>query len=237
MMTAAVYVPRDAGALSLGAEAVAQASPHEAAPRGRDVRIVRNGSRGLYWLEPLVEVETSAVRAIAYGPVSARDVPALFDAGFLAGRRACACDSGRPRRSRISPASNGSPSRASASSIRSASTTTWRTTACQGLQRALAHDARGRSSRKSRIPGCAAAAAPRSRPASSGRRCSIRCAPQKYVTCNADEGDSGTFADRMLMEGDPFVADRRHDHRRVSRSARRKATSTCASNIRTRTAR
>ena len=28
---------------------------------------------------------------------------------------------------------------------------------------------------------------------------------QKYVVCNADEGDSGTFADRMLMEGDPFL--------------------------------
>lgn len=25
------------------------------------------------------------------------------------------------------------------------------------------------------------------------------------MVCNADEGDSGTFADRMLMEGDPFL--------------------------------
>ena len=29
--------------------------------------------------------------------------------------------------------------------------------------------------------------------------------PQKYIICNADEGDSGTFSDRMIMEGDPFV--------------------------------
>ena len=56
-----------------------------------------------------------------------------------------------------------------------------------------------------RIPACAAAAAPASRPASSGRRCSIPPADRKYIVCNADEGDSGTFADRMIMEGDPFV--------------------------------
>ena len=61
-------------------------------------------------------------------------------------------------------------------------------------------------------------------------------ADQKYVTCNADEGDSGTFADRMLMEGDPFVPHRGHDDRRPSRSARPRATSTCASSIRTRIA-
>ena len=30
-------------------------------------------------------------------------------------------------------------------------------------------------------------------------------ADRKYIVCNADEGDSGTFADRMIMEGDPFV--------------------------------
>ena len=53
-------------------------------------------------------------------------------------------------------------------------------------------------------------------------------AAQKYIACNADEGDSGTFADRMLMEGDPFCPDRRHDHRGRSRSARRRATSICA---------
>jgi formate dehydrogenase subunit gamma len=60
------------------------------------------------------------------------------------------------------------------------------------------------SSRRSPTPACAAAAAPASRPASSGRPCSAPPAAQKYIVCNADEGDSGTFADRMLMEGDPF---------------------------------
>ncbi len=54
-------------------------------------------------------------------------------------------------------------------------------------------------------PACAAAAARASRPASSGRPCSSAAATQKYIVCNADEGDSGTFADRMIMEGDPFA--------------------------------
>ena len=71
--------------------------------------------------------------------------------------------------------------------------------------RALAHGA-GRDRRGGhRPPACAAAAAPASRPASSGAPCSTQPATQKYVVCNADEGDSGTFADRMLMEGDPFL--------------------------------
>src|SRR6266850_1311719 len=83
-MTTTVYVPRDASAMSLGAEAVARAIASQARGRKLDVRIVRNGSRGLFWLEPLVEVATAAGR-IAYGPVSADDVPSLFLADFLAG--------------------------------------------------------------------------------------------------------------------------------------------------------
>lgn len=83
-MTAVLYVPRDSAARSVGADAVAQAIADEAAARGADVKIVRNGSRGMFWLEPLVEVETAAGR-VAYGPVAAEDVPSLFDAGLLAG--------------------------------------------------------------------------------------------------------------------------------------------------------
>ena len=67
-----VYVPRDATALSLGADKVAQAIVAEAAARNIEVKLVRNGSRGLFWLEPLVEVATAAGR-VAYGPVKARD--------------------------------------------------------------------------------------------------------------------------------------------------------------------
>ncbi|MBV8157888.1 MAG: formate dehydrogenase, partial [Dyella sp.] len=83
-MSITVYVPRDAGALSLGAEDVAKAITAEASRRGIELHLVRNGSRGMYWLEPLVEVDTKAGR-VAYGPVQAEDVPALFDADFLHG--------------------------------------------------------------------------------------------------------------------------------------------------------
>jgi len=79
-----VYVPCDSSALSLGAEAVAIAIASEAARRNASIKLIRNGSRGLYWLEPMVEVATGHGR-FAYGPVSAADVPSLFDAGFLDG--------------------------------------------------------------------------------------------------------------------------------------------------------
>jgi formate dehydrogenase iron-sulfur subunit len=81
-MSITVYIPRDASALSLGAEAVANAVASEAAKRNADVRVVRNGSRGLYWLEPMVEVATPNGR-VAYGPVQASDVAGLFQADFL----------------------------------------------------------------------------------------------------------------------------------------------------------
>ncbi len=83
-MTATVYVPRDASALSLGAAEVADAISKEASARGLELRLVRNGSRGLYWLEPMVEVATAAGR-VAYGPVTPAEVPGLFAAGFLTG--------------------------------------------------------------------------------------------------------------------------------------------------------
>ena len=92
---------------------------------------------------------------------------------------------------------------------------------------------RPRSFRRSPIQACEAAVAPPSRPASSGKLFSMHPANQKCVTCNADEGDSGTFADRMLMEGDPFVLIEGMTIA-ASRWAPHKAISTCASNIPTR---
>ena len=84
-MTTRVFVPRDSAALSVGADAVAYALRDEATTRGLDVVIVRNGSRGALWLEPLVEVETPQGR-IAYGNVEASDIPAMLDAGMLEGK-------------------------------------------------------------------------------------------------------------------------------------------------------
>lgn len=55
-----LYLSRDAAALSVGADAVADALRQEAARRGVDLTLVRTGSRGMLWLEPLVEVQTPA---------------------------------------------------------------------------------------------------------------------------------------------------------------------------------
>ena len=81
-MTTIVYVPRDSSALSLGAHQVAKNIQAEAAKRGLDIRVVRNGSRGMFWLETMVEVETPKGR-VAYGPVMPKDVSTLFDADFI----------------------------------------------------------------------------------------------------------------------------------------------------------
>lgn len=74
-----LYLPLDTAALAMGADAVADAFHAETARRGLDLRIVRNGSRGLHWLEPLVEVATPSGR-VAYGPVAPEDVPSILDA-------------------------------------------------------------------------------------------------------------------------------------------------------------
>jgi len=79
-----VFVPRDSAALAVGADAVAHAIAEQAKARGQSVQVVRNGSRGLFWLEPMVEVQTPQGR-VAYGPVTEQDVAGLFEANFLSG--------------------------------------------------------------------------------------------------------------------------------------------------------
>src|SRR6478609_8801943 len=79
-----VFFPNDAAALSMGADKVAAAIKAEADRRNLKLETIRNGSRGLLWLEPLVEVETAKGR-VAYGPVAAKDVASLFDADFTKG--------------------------------------------------------------------------------------------------------------------------------------------------------
>ena len=70
-----IFVPRDAAALAVGADEVAIALAGHA-------DVVRTGSRGLFWLEPMIEVETPDGR-IAYGPVEAADIPGLLADGLL----------------------------------------------------------------------------------------------------------------------------------------------------------
>jgi formate dehydrogenase iron-sulfur subunit len=201
-MSITVYVPRDAGALSLGAEHVAKAIETEAAVRKLDVRVVRNGSRGLYWLEPMVEVATVNGR-VAYGPVQAGDVAALFDADFLHGGDnvlALGATEDIPwlkSQQRLTFARVGVVDprslddylahggyRGLESALKMAAVDIVQTVADSGL--------RGRG-------GAAFPAGIK------WKTCLDVAASQKYIVCNADEGDSGTFADRMLMEGDPFV--------------------------------
>jgi len=79
-----VYVPRDSAATSVGANEVAVALAREAAVTGRQIRLVRNGTRGMLWLEPLVEVVTPQGR-VGYGPVAPEDVEGLLAAGMLDG--------------------------------------------------------------------------------------------------------------------------------------------------------
>ena len=83
-MTMRLFVPRDAGAVAVGADEVASALEQAAAQRGVAVEIVRTGSRGLYWLEPMVEVATPHGR-IAFGPVGQADVPSVLDAALSGG--------------------------------------------------------------------------------------------------------------------------------------------------------
>jgi formate dehydrogenase iron-sulfur subunit len=197
-----LYVPRDAAALAAGADDVALAITAEAQRRGLPVQVVRNGSRGLFWLEPLVEVATPAGR-VAYGPVSADDVPALFDAGWLEGG-AHALGHGLTehipylaKQERLTFARMGVIDPLSLADY--AAHEGW-----AGLKRALAMDGAAvvQEVLDSGLRGRGGAAFPAGIKWRTVRQAQ---AAQKYVVCNADEGDSGTFSDRMTMEGDPYM--------------------------------
>jgi formate dehydrogenase iron-sulfur subunit len=201
-MNATVYVPADAGALSVGAGEVAAAIAAEAVRRKVAIRIVRNGSRGAYWLEPLIEVATTGGRC-AYGPVTVADVPSLFAADFVNGGAhplglgltdAIAWLRGQQRLTfeRVGVVDPTSV----ADYLQHGG--------YQGLQRALALSPAEivQAVTASGLRGRGGAAFPTG---IKWKTVLEQNAAQKYITCNADEGDSGTFSDRMLMEGDPFA--------------------------------
>lgn len=201
-MSITIFVPRDAAALALGADKVAEAIARELASRGLDATIVRNGSRGMFWLEPLVEVRNAHGR-VAYGPVSPSDVPDLFDADFLHGGMHPLCH-GQTKdipflrnQTRLTFSRCGITDPLSVSDYRHYRGLT-------GLAKAVAMT-------PAEIVAEVTASGLRGR-GGAGFPTGIKWktvleaqAPQKYIVCNADEGDSGTFADRMIMEGDPFV--------------------------------
>ncbi|ODT60637.1 MULTISPECIES: NADH-quinone oxidoreductase subunit NuoF [Paracoccus] len=190
-----IYVPLDSAAKALGADAVADAIAHEAALRGLDVQIIRNGSRGMVWLEPLVEVEADG-RRLAYGPVSAADVPALMD-GRLNSLGTVEDIPFFARQTRLTFARCGLIDPLDLDDYAAHG-------GLVGLRRAVAMDS-------AQIVAEVTASGLRGR-GGAGFPTGIKwktvaeaVADQKYIVCNADEGDSGTFADRMIMEGDPFT--------------------------------
>ncbi|VUF12146.1 formate dehydrogenase beta subunit [Methylobacterium dankookense] len=200
-MSVTIYVPRDAVALGLGANKVARALFAGAESRGLDVTIVRTGSRGLFWLEPMVEVGTPEGR-IAYGPVKIEDVDALLDAGLTTGG-AHALRLGDPeqipflaRQQRLTFHRCGVIDPVSVADYRAHG-------GYRGLEAALKLDAEGivAQVRESGLRGRGGAGFPAG---IKWNTVMLAQADQKYVVCNADEGDSGTFADRVMMEGDPF---------------------------------
>ena len=183
-----IYVPHDAAARALGAEAVADAF----ADLGHQV--IRNGSRGMIWLEPLVEIEQGGVRR-AYGPVTPADV-----AGILAG----SVESLGPveqipffaRQTRLTFARCGVIDPLNLADYEAHG-------GLVGLRRALEMGSDGiiAQMKESGLRGRGGAGFPTG---IKWETVAGAAGPQKYIVCNADEGDSGTFADRMIMEGDPF---------------------------------
>jgi formate dehydrogenase iron-sulfur subunit len=201
-MTIKVYVPGDAAALSVGADEVAAAVAREAGNRGLTITVTRNGSRGLFWLEPLVEVETARGR-IAYGPVTAEEVPHLFDAGFHEGGEHALCLGPTEEIPYLKAQERLTFARCGV--IDPLSLPDYLVHGgYRGLERAL-------TMRPEQIVEEVTASGLRGRggagfPTGIKWQTVLRAeADQKYIVCNADEGDSGTFADRMIMEGDPFV--------------------------------
>ena len=202
MSVVTVYVPRDSAAIALGANEVAAAISGDAEKRGIEIDIVRNGSRGMFWLEPMVEVETAQGR-VAYGPVGPADVPALFDAGFLQGG-SHALTQGLTEeipylknQERLTFARVGITDPVSLDDYLAHE-------GYAGLRRAIAMDGAAivQEVLDSGLRGRGGAAFPTG---IKWKTVANAQATQKYIVCNADEGDSGTFSDRMVMEDDPFV--------------------------------
>lgn len=203
-MTTIIYVPCDTTALSLGADEVARQIQYQAEQQGADIQIIRNGSRGLFWLEPLVEVATAEGR-VAYGPVEPEQVAELVAAGLFEGK------AGHPlylgdiaehpylkRQQRLTFARIGITDPLSIDDYLAHD-------GFAGLQKAakLTPQQIVDKVKTSGLRGRGGAAFP-----AGIKWQTVLNEPsnqQKYIVCNADEGDSGTFADRLVMECDPYM--------------------------------
>ncbi len=201
-MTVKIYIPRDSASLAVGAEKVAKAFHTEIAARALDIEIIRNGSRGLFWLEPMIEVETADGR-VAYGPVKAGDVSSLLDADITTGAAHPLCLGKTEElpflknQTRLTFARCGITDPVSLEDYRAHG-------GLNGLTKAVAMAPADIVAEvtDSGLRGRGGAGFP------TGIKWKTVLdaeGDRKYIVCNADEGDSGTFADRMIMEGDPFV--------------------------------
>jgi formate dehydrogenase iron-sulfur subunit len=193
-----VFVPNDSASLAVGAEAVLRVLCSEATKLNIAVEIVRTGSRGLYWLEPLIEVESPQGR-IGYGPLEPGDI----DANLLQGSAHPKCV-GRVddhpwlrRQTRVTFARCGIVDPLSLKDYEAHG-------GLKGFRRAreLGSTATIEAVTKSGLRGRGGAGFPTG---IKWKTAADAKASRKYIVCNADEGDSGTFADRMIMEGDPFA--------------------------------
>src|SRR6201996_6656461 len=200
-MSLRIFIPRDAGAVAVGADEVATAFEETAAKRGLALEIVRTGSRGLYWLEPMAEVATAKGRVV-FGPMTIADVASVLDAMMADGphllRRGVAEEiPWLKRQTRLTFARCGVIDPRSVDDYRAHG-------GYKGLERALTltSDAIVADVTASGLRGRGGAGFPTG---IKWKTVAQTGADQKYIVCNADEGDSGTFADRMIMEGDPFV--------------------------------
>jgi formate dehydrogenase iron-sulfur subunit len=200
-MTLRIYVSRDAGAEAVGADEVALVLELAAGKRGTSIEIVRTGSRGLYWLEPMIEVATPQGR-VAFGPVTEADASSVLDAMIADGPhplRLGITDEipWLKRQTRLTFARCGVIDPRSLEDYLAHG-------GYKGLERALSltSDAIVADVTASGLRGRGGAGFPTG---IKWKTVAQTNADQKYIVCNADEGDSGTFADRMIMEGDPFV--------------------------------
>ena len=197
-----VFVPRDSAAIALGANEVAAAISQEAQRRGIDIQIVRNGSRGMFWLEPMVEVATAQGR-VAYGPVEAGQVASLFDADFVhGGVHALALGvtdeiQYLKKQERLTFARVGITDPLSLKDYLehegyAGLLQCLRMEPQQVVQQVLDSGLRGRGGAAFPV-------------GIKWKTVHEAIGEKKYIVCNADEGDSGTFSDRMVMEDDPFM--------------------------------
>ncbi len=207
-MTTQIFIPRDTTALAMGADQLAAEIAAEAQARGEQVNIVRNGSRGMFWLEPLVEVATTEGR-IAYGPVECSDIDSLFEQNFLRGAQTHPLCQGLTeeipylkKQQRLTFARAGITDPVSLEDYQQHS-------GFEGLRKALTLTPQAivDEVKASGLRGRGGAAFPTGIKWQTVLNAVPRegAGGQKYIVCNADEGDSGTFADRMVMEADPYM--------------------------------